>query len=324
MENPAAFRAIHLSTKDLPTHNRIGVFCELYGRNILKHDIQPIGDGPFECTTDLYAMPGLGVGSTSISPCRAPRGLKHIDGDDLLFTTCLTGGRTVEQIGREVVVDEGEAVLATSADPGVLTLVEPATLISLRLPLNVLRPSLADFDSSLLRPVPRDNAALRLLRAYVQAVLLNDIFTSPPLRDRVVAHIHDLISMALGATADAAEIARHRGIRAARRQSVENEIAKNISRADLSAALVAARLGITPRYVHLLLEETGRSFSRHVLERRLATAAALLRDQHWRHRKIADIAAVTGFGDLSYFNRSFRRHFGATPSDFRTAARQGD
>jgi AraC-like DNA-binding protein len=91
---------------------------------------------------------------------------------------------------------------------------------------------------------------------------------------------------------------------------------------DLSAITVADLLGITPRYVHLLLEETGRSFTHHVLEKRLEKTAALLRDPRWRTRRIADIAAEAGFTDLSYFNRVFRRHYGAVPSDIRQAARE--
>ena len=75
--------------------------------------------------------------------------------------------------------------------------------------------------------------------------------------------------------------------------------------------------------LHLLLEETGKSFTHHVLERRLEKAAALLRDPQWRHRKIADIAAEVGFTDLSYFNRVFRRQYGATPSDLRAAVSRG-
>jgi AraC-like DNA-binding protein len=58
------------------------------------------------------------------------------------------------------------------------------------------------------------------------------------------------------------------------------------------------------------------------MERRLEKAAALLRDPHWRACKIADIAAESGFSDLSYFNRAFRRRFGGTPSDIREAARE--
>ena len=95
---------------------------------------------------------------------------------------------------------------------------------------------------------------------------------------------------------------------------------RNLGASHLSAGLVAVRLGVTPRYVHLLLEETGRNFSpHHVLERRLEKAAALLRDPRLRHRKVADIAAEAGFNDLLDFNRAFRRHFCATP---RTSARR--
>jgi AraC-like DNA-binding protein len=35
-------------------------------------------------------------------------------------------------------------------------------------------------------------------------------------------------------------------------------------------------------------------------------------------------AFEVGFGNLSYFNRSFRRRYGVTPSDMRAAARRGN
>jgi AraC-like DNA-binding protein len=41
-------------------------------------------------------------------------------------------------------------------------------------------------------------------------------------------------------------------------------------------------------------------------------------------RAIAAVSAIAfeaGFGDLSYFNRAFRRVYGATPSDVRVKAR---
>jgi AraC-like DNA-binding protein len=91
----------------------------------------------------------------------------------------------------------------------------------------------------------------------------------------------------------------------------------------LNAIKVAGLLGVTPRYVHLLLRPTGKSFTRHLLETRLQKAAALLRDPHWHERRIADVAAEAGFSDLSYFSRAFRRRFGATPSQAREAQRRG-
>jgi AraC-like DNA-binding protein len=38
-------------------------------------------------------------------------------------------------------------------------------------------------------------------------------------------------------------------------------------------------------------------------------------------RSITSIAFDVGFGNLSHFNRLFRRNYGATPSDVRAAAR---
>jgi AraC-like DNA-binding protein len=111
------------------------------------------------------------------------------------------------------------------------------------------------------------------------------------------------------------------GSRAARRAAILREIERRSADPDLSALTIASQFGITRRYVHLLLEETGKSFTHHVLERRLERAAALLRDPRGRYRKIADIAAEAGFTDLSYFNRAFRRHYGATPSNIRAAAK---
>jgi AraC-like DNA-binding protein len=44
-------------------------------------------------------------------------------------------------------------------------------------------------------------------------------------------------------------------------------------------------------------------------------------DPRQAEQTLTAIAFAVGFGDLSYFNRTFRRRFGATPSDIRAAAR---
>ena len=50
-------------------------------------------------------------------------------------------------------------------------------------------------------------------------------------------------------------------------------------------------------------------------------AHRILIDRRYAHLNIAQVAHESGFGDISYFNRAFRRHFGARPSDFRETAR---
>jgi AraC-like DNA-binding protein len=73
--------------------------------------------------------------------------------------------------------------------------------------------------------------------------------------------------------------------------------------------------------VRKLFEQAGSSFSTFVLTERVVKARRMLIDRRYAHLNIAQIAHESGFGDISYFNRAFRRHFGATPSDVREAAR---
>ena len=82
----------------------------------------------------------------------------------------------------------------------------------------------------------------------------------------------------------------------------------------------AGALGLSRRYVQQLLEETGKSFIEHLLERRLERAFAMLSDRRCLHLAIIDIAFASGFRDVSHFNRVFRRRFGETLSGVRPAA----
>jgi len=68
--------------------------------------------------------------------------------------------------------------------------------------------------------------------------------------------------------------------------------------------------------VQKLLEGTGKSFTEHLAGCRLERAFAMLTDPHHLHLAIIEV----GFGDVSHFNRMFRRHFGETPSGVRAAS----
>ena len=88
--------------------------------------------------------------------------------------------------------------------------------------------------------------------------------------------------------------------------------------------LVASRVGLSERYVQDLLYEAGASFTERVLELRLQMARAMLADRRHDRLKISDIAYECGFDSLSYFNRCFRRRFGASPTQYRGSADAGE
>lgn len=90
-----------------------------------------------------------------------------------------------------------------------------------------------------------------------------------------------------------------------------------LGNADLNPRAVAVHFGISLRTLHLRFEETGVSFGRWLLERRLQACHQALSDAAHADRTISDIAFAFGFGDLSHFSKAFRARFGETPRDLR-------
>ena len=125
------------------------------------------------------------------------------------------------------------------------------------------------------------------------------------------------MALSVGATREASEAAEARGVRAARLSSIKSDIVAHLEDDSLTIAAVSARHGVTPRYVHKLFEIDGTTYTQFVLLERVDRAYRLLRDSRAATHRISSIAYEVGFGDLSYFNRAFRRRYGATPSDVR-------
>ena len=125
------------------------------------------------------------------------------------------------------------------------------------------------------------------------------------------------MTLVLGVRGDGKEMAERRGLRAARIQAILAEIRAGFTYPAFSARDVAHRLGLKPHYVQNLLGETGQNFSERVLELHLQKVRAMLANPRFDSMKVSDVAYASGFSEISYFNRCFRRRFGASPSQYR-------
>jgi AraC-like DNA-binding protein len=137
----------------------------------------------------------------------------------------------------------------------------------------------------------------------------------------VAAHLTELIEMSLDATGSTQHPGADHGVRAAPLTLIKADIHRDLTDSSLTAAAIAARHGITVRYLHKLFEDEAMTFSRYVLDGRLALARQLLSNPRFAGRTISSIAGAAGFGNLSYFNRAFRRRYSVTPSDVRRSVR---
>ena len=321
MQDTGSFRA-QISTRDFPEEKRIDRWREIFGRSVTNADMEPLGDAPFHANVTFNLLPNISIAAGSHSPAhyRLSKEMASRAGNVVVIALLRSGAASFTQFGQELIGGVGGAVALTMQAPSTTTLLTEGNFIRLAFEQPALAALAPNYAASF-GSIPPNSAALNLLTRYVDVVRNDDALGEPALMQPVANHILDLAALTLGASGDYAEFARQRSATAARLASIKSDILHALSRSDLSTEMIAARHGISPRYVRKLFELSGSSFSAYVLAERLAKARRMLIDRRHAQLNITQIAHESGFGDVSYFNRAFRRHFGATPSDIRAAAR---
>jgi AraC-like DNA-binding protein len=291
----------------------------LHDRGVTWVSFKPIPDVACGVDFGLRKFPDLGLLSGTA------RGVRHEharrdsgDGDDdFSFHLNVRGLSLVAGQRGETTLGDGDAMLLSYSVARTIRRPDLVDHRVIRLPRAALSPLVRNVDDAVLRRVPRGTGMLRLLRSYADAVFDDPALAVPQMRRLIAAQLCDLVAATLGATRDAVAVAEGRGIRAARLSAIKADVEAHLVSSDLSPGAVARRQQISDSYIRKLFESEQTSLSEFVLGRRLERARRLLTDPGWADRSIASIAFASGFGDLSYFNRTFKRCYGLTPSDMR-------
>jgi AraC-like DNA-binding protein len=317
-------RRTRISTDELPARDRFAIWREIYGRGIFNVEIEPIGETPFHARVDFLLLPDVGIAAGSRSPAsyKVTRELAAREPDAVVIGILRSGIASATQYGKELIDGVGSACLLFCGEPSSSSLHTEGAFITLALSRSAIASRVPNLPALAGTGIASTNPALNLLRRYVEVIEAGAQFEDAEIARAVSTHVLDLAALALGARGDAADHARLRGVRAARFAAIKSDILAGLGTQSLSPDQIAAQHGVSSRYVRKLFEQQGLSFSGFVLGERLARARWMLADRRFSHLTIAQVAHDCGFGDISYFNRAFRRHFGATPSDIREQARR--
>lgn len=323
VDEPASSSSLILSTAALPERDRLPVWREVFGQMMVRLDIEPAKDTSFHAEGELLMLPGAACGSVAATPFRVSRTRKLIAGDevDMVFLVTADVPLHVAQNGREQILDAGDAIFVRGGERSVIQSRDRARLTNISIPIDHLTPLLSTCLDPSMTVVRRQNDALDLLLGYVRLLHAWQEQHSGELVRLAADHIRDLMATMIGADPDNKTSAHERGgVRAARLRAIKADIGRQLRDPGLSIEAIATSHGISPRYVRKLFQEGQTTFSDFVLSRRLERSRQLLRSPARTITTIASIAHACGFNDLSYFNRTFRRRYGITPSEFRNGA----
>lgn len=273
---------------------------------------------PFEAWIRRWWIDDLALVDCGCGPCsgtRQRRQLADTDGEFVVVLITRAGRETVSQGDTEAGLRPGDAVVWDSTKSARFSVWEPLSKRSLVIP----RAALDEVSGRrwVNAGVMLNGAApaTRLLTRYLDT--LREVL--PDLSSAAVAAARNAtLELFIGAMRGEDDAPAADAVRPALRAAIDRYIERHLLDEGISPAAIASAHGVSIRTVNRLFNASGQTVGEVIRVRRLARAREELTDTD---RPISVIAHRWGFSDSSHFSRSFKAHYGSSPTDYRDAAR---
>lgn len=214
----------------------------------------------------------------------------------------------------------GDIVLLDTSMPSQVISHTPARLARWCLPQSLVQPFLPLSESNPVLHLPAGGGLMRVLTHHICELAREADTLDSDIQQGLLTHLCGLLGLAIEA-GNRSGMKRRHNYRSFQRQRVLTYIETHLHDPGLNARSAAADLGISPRWLHALLEDMSEGFTELVARRRVEDSLTWLTDPASDGLSITEIAFLSGFSDLSTFYRRFGRHYGLSPGEARRARR---
>lgn len=314
---PVVFDSALVAERD-----RIGFACEEYARKALKVDLEVRDDAPFRLRMCARTYGGVRLAVIQSTPYRVARTRPLIDdGDDRIGLVFPLAGRFGgEQGGRSIAVRRGEATVMASDLTGWFGTPSGGAFLTIRISPDLLASSARELVLRAGCTVRPSRVGFDLVRAYLSTLNLRAADVPPAIAEAAGRHLAEIAAHAITAREDAANPRLGgEGLRTARVAAARAHIAAHFADPGYDVAACASHVGVSVRYLQVMLEADGTRFGEQLMQLRLEHARRLLVDPANAGLRVTDVAFDSGFSDVSHFNRRFRARFGESPTSARAA-----
>jgi AraC-like DNA-binding protein len=307
----------------LPVPDRLEAWRSVTAGSMMPTEIDSLRPSAFTARfgeTSLGTVQVTALSYTSLRALRSPRTIRISDPEYFQIGFIRSGRHDIDQNDTRAVLRSGDLCVYDSSQPFesiVTSETTPAESVILHFPKSLLPLSVSQVAKFCATPLPGIGGIGGLLTQFL--VALADRHSDHTVRDerRLGMIAIDLTTAVLAHYLER----RHPPLRSASHVlylRVTSYIERNLHRADLGPATVAAAHRISLRYLHRIFQQHHVStLNTHIRTRRIERARRDLIDPRFTHLTIASIAARWGFHRPADFSRAFLRHTGLTPRDCR-------
>lgn len=310
-----------LNTSAVHPLGRVDYWTGGIAEHFFETRFSPLGPRPFEGW-----MKGSQVGPVTIraingSPHRIerePTEISQSDPEHILLYLARQGKFRIGQDGRRSVLAAGDMGIQDTSRPSIVESPGNLSLFVLSFPKQLLGPRADHISQQTAQRLSAQKSPFVQLAAPFVARL-----ASAADRGDLSSHESEgafdmllTILQTVHGNADGTTLARH-----SRRKTMLSQLRayalEHLHEPDLGPERLAQAHYISVRYVHRLFAASGTGVAEWIRTQRLERVMKALQDPALATTPIAAVAISWGFTDPSSFSRSFRQHFGKTPSTVR-------
>jgi AraC family transcriptional regulator, positive regulator of tynA and feaB len=304
------------STVDVEPRKALAYWIDTICQSFLEIDIETPEQTRFEAQLDSA---DFGPGQLYVVQARAQRVrrtpariARSSQSQPYALLMQLRQGRGVfRQYGRECDLQVGDCVVVDCNEPYLLDCLGATRSVVMRFPQSWLSswiPSTEAVAARTFRATDRWGNALSAALSNLESFPSTDLALPAGI---VAEQLAALLALAAGPDARVTNSSDRL------LQGLQEELRERCHEVGLTPAQLAARRGISSRYLHLLFARSGTTFGSELMRHRLAAAHRMLNDSRYTNINVTEIAARCGFAEPSHFARRFRKTYGVGPSEFR-------
>jgi len=266
----------------------------------------------------VYDVAEIRIGVLDSDPMTVTRRHTHIGrSDDDFFMMPITGSNNLylTQRTRECQVRPGDLAFIGTGDPYVYAQPDRTTITAVRLPADMLRERVPWIDDMTARQCQREQPLVQMFHEFLRSITRHGSHLSGPESKLLRRTLFDLLALAL--TVPGGAVSDESSVRFASRQRILHFVEEHISDQKLGSSLIAARLGLSPRYIQKIFAERGETVTELIRRRRITEAQQLLRNRNLQNKSVQEISYLAGFVDPAYFSRVFRQETSMSPGEYR-------
>lgn len=307
------------STECLQSDTKFDGFRSAVCSEIAQLFVEQIGAGEYDAKIRKSSFGDVTLTHVACDPVVIERSTSNIQDDDensYFLTLQRQGCGHLHHMGRSIVLQPGDFTLVDSSQPYVITFDRPVRRLVARFGRKQLigRGFVSEKHCGRVFHGNRGNNAIasKLLMMMSDEIDGIDIVLAHSLS---AAFVDAILAADSGCDGDGDNSLNRHHSEILRR--IRGVVLTNLSDPDLSTVFIAAKAGISVRYLHKIFSETGTSINKWIQDERLERSYRCLASRNHRHRTIQDIAFSNGFNDSGYFTNRFSKKYGFSPKALR-------